>query len=156
MRSTRSLIQTMGRAARHINGTAILYADRITSSMRNAMDEIERRRTKQILFNQQHHIVPRSVNKQIKDMIDGIYAPENTSQNLQIAQTEARYSSMDESQLAKEIQLLEKICWLQRRTLNLSKQHIYATKSDSLETNCSSAPQPYLAKKSLIPAACRH
>ena len=76
--------------------------------MRNAMDEIERRRTKQILFNQQHHIVPRSVNKQIKDMIDGIYAPENTSQNLQIAQTEARYSSMDESQLAKEIQLLEK------------------------------------------------
>ncbi|MCC7135801.1 MAG: excinuclease ABC subunit UvrB [Nitrosomonas sp.] len=108
LRSTRSLIQTMGRAARHINGTAILYADRITNSMRNAMDEIERRRTKQILFNQQHHIVPRSVNKQIKDMIDGIYAPENTSQNLQIAQTEARYSSMDESQLAKEIQLLEK------------------------------------------------
>ncbi len=108
LRSTRSLIQTMGRAARHINGTAILYADRITNSMRNAMDEIERRRTKQILFNQQHHIVPRSVNKQIKDMIDGIYTPENTSQNLQIAQTEARYSNMDESQLAKEIQLLEK------------------------------------------------
>lgn len=108
LRSTRSLIQTMGRAARHVNGSAILYADRITNSMRNAMDEIERRRTRQILFNQQHHIVPRSVNKQIKDMIDGIYTTENALQNHQIAQTEAHYSNMDESQLAKEIQLLEK------------------------------------------------
>lgn len=108
LRSTRSLIQTIGRAARHVNGTVILYADRITDSMRSAMDETERRRTKQLLFNQQHHIAPRSVNKKIKDIIDGIYTPESASQNLQIAQIEARYSSMDESQLAKEIQLLEK------------------------------------------------
>ncbi len=108
LRSTRSLIQTMGRAARHLNGTVILYADRITNSMRSAMDETERRRTKQILFNQQHHIIPRSVSKQIKDMIDGVYVTENARQNLQIAQTEVRYSRMNESQLAKEIQVLEK------------------------------------------------
>ena len=73
LRSERSLIQTMGRAARHINGTAILYADKITNSMQRAIDETDRRRNKQILFNKKNNITPRSVNKHIKDLIDGVY-----------------------------------------------------------------------------------
>ena len=73
LRSERSLIQTIGRAARNMNGKAILYADRITDSMRRAMDETERRRTKQIAFNKEHGIEPRGVTKRIKDIIDGVY-----------------------------------------------------------------------------------
>ncbi|SEO48424.1 excinuclease ABC subunit UvrB [Nitrosovibrio sp. Nv6] len=108
LRSERSLIQTIGRAARHINGTALLYADRITNSMRLAMDETERRRNKQILFNQEHGITPRSVQKRVKDLIDGVYNMETAQQQLKAAQVQARYDSMSEVQLAKEIKLLEK------------------------------------------------
>ncbi|MDE2366221.1 MAG: excinuclease ABC subunit UvrB [Betaproteobacteria bacterium] len=108
LRSERSLIQTIGRAARHINGTALLYADKITDSMRLAMGETERRRNKQILFNQKHNIMPRSVHKRIKDLIDGVYNIETAQQQLKAAQVQARYDSMSEVQLAKEIKLLEK------------------------------------------------
>ncbi|SFN71452.1 excinuclease ABC subunit UvrB [Nitrosospira briensis] len=108
LRSERSLIQTIGRAARHINGTALLYADRITNSMRLAMDETERRRNKQILFNQEHGITPRSVYKRVKDLIDGVYSIETAQQQLKAAQVQARYDSMSELQLAKEIKVLEK------------------------------------------------
>lgn len=108
LRSERSLIQTIGRAARHINGTAILYADRITNSMRLAMDETERRRHKQTLFNQEHGITPRSVNKRVKDLIDGVYNIETAQQHLKAAQVQARYDSMSEVQLAKEIKAFEK------------------------------------------------
>ncbi|SDA12190.1 Excinuclease ABC subunit B [Nitrosospira sp. Nsp18] len=108
LRSERSLIQTIGRAARHINGTAILYADRITNSMRLAMDETERRRNKQTLFNQEHGITPRSVHKRVKDLIDGVYNIETAQQHLKAAQVQARYDSMSEVQLAKEIKAFEK------------------------------------------------
>ena len=108
LRSERSLIQTIGRAARHINGTALLYADRITDSMRLAMDETERRRNKQILFNQAHGITPRSVHKRVKDLIDGVYSMETAQQQFKAAQTQARYEAMSETQLAKEIKSLEK------------------------------------------------
>ena len=108
LRSERSLIQTIGRAARHINGTAILYADRITDSMRRAMYETERRRGKQVVFNQKHGIVPRSVQKRVKDLIDGVYNIETAHQHLKAAQVQARYDSMSETQLAKEIKLTEK------------------------------------------------
>lgn len=108
LRSERSLIQTMGRAARHVNGTVILYADHITGSMRRAIDETERRRTKQKLFNQQHNITPRGVNKRIKDLIDGVYDSKNEAEHLKVAQIQARYAAMDETQLTKEIQRLEK------------------------------------------------
>lgn len=108
LRSERSLIQTIGRAARHINGTAILYADRITGSMRSAMGETERRRNKQILFNHKHHITPRSVHKRVKDLIDGVYNIETAQQQLKAAQVQARYDAMSEVQLAKEIRGLEK------------------------------------------------
>ena len=108
LRSERSLIQTIGRAARHIHGTAILYADNITKSMRRAIDETSRRREKQMLFNQQHHITPRSVHKRIKDLIDGVYNHEAAQQNLKAAQDQARYDTMNEVQLSKEIQRVEK------------------------------------------------
>ncbi|SCX57044.1 excinuclease ABC subunit UvrB [Nitrosospira sp. Nsp1] len=108
LRSERSLIQTIGRAARHINGTAILYADRITNSMRLAMGETERRRNKQTLFNQKHNITPRSVHKRVKDLIDGVYNIETAQQHLKAAQVQARYDSMSEAQLAREIKAFEK------------------------------------------------
>lgn len=108
LRSERSLIQTMGRAARHINGTVILYADRITNSMRRAIDETERRRNKQKLFNQQNNITPRGVSKRIKDLIDGVYDSKDAAEHQKVAQIQAHYAAMDETQLAKEIQRLEK------------------------------------------------
>lgn len=108
LRSERSLIQTMGRAARHINGTVILYADRITNSMRRAIDETERRRNKQKLFNQQNDITPRGVSKRIKDLIDGVYDSKDAAEHQKVAQIQARYAAMNEAQLAKEIQRLEK------------------------------------------------
>ena len=73
LRSHRSLIQTIGRAARNVNGVAILYADKITDYMKAAIEETERRREKQIAFNQQHGIIPQQITKQVKDIIDGVY-----------------------------------------------------------------------------------
>ncbi|PTR16393.1 excinuclease ABC subunit B [Nitrosospira sp. Nsp2] len=108
LRSERSLIQTIGRAARHINGKALLYADRVTNSMRLAMDETERRRNKQVVFNQERGITPRSVHKRVKDLIDGVYSMETAQQQLKAAQVRARYDAMSEVQLAKEIKQLEK------------------------------------------------
>ena len=108
LRSERSLIQTMGRAARHINGTAILYADKITNSMQRAIDETNRRRNIQIQFNKENNITPRSVNKRIKDLIDGVYNIESEQQNLKDKKIQARYDSMSETQLSKEIKLQEK------------------------------------------------
>ena len=108
LRSERSLIQTIGRAARHINGKALLYADRITRSMRLAMDETERRRNKQTTFNQARGITPRSVHKRVKDLIDGVYSTGAAQQELKAAQIRARYDAMSEVQLAKELRQLEK------------------------------------------------
>ncbi|MCW5624083.1 MAG: excinuclease ABC subunit UvrB [Burkholderiales bacterium] len=108
LRSTRSLIQTIGRAARHINGTAILYADKETDSMRNAIAETERRRQKQTAFNAEHDIVPKGVTKRIKDLIDGVYDPDAARAQLKTAQNEVAYNSMSEKDLAKEIKRVEK------------------------------------------------
>jgi excinuclease ABC subunit B len=108
LRSERSLIQTIGRAARHLNGRAILYADKITESMRRAMDETERRRNKQLAFNKANGITPRGVQKRIKDMIDGVYNTDTARQELKAAQTVAAYKIMDEKSLTKQIKRLEK------------------------------------------------
>jgi len=108
LRSERSLIQTIGRAARNLNGTAILYADRITDSMRRAMAETERRRAKQMAHNEAHGIVPKGVTKRIKDIIDGIYDPDAAQKELKAAQQQAVYETMSEKDLAKEIKRLEK------------------------------------------------
>ena len=104
LRSERSLIQTMGRAARHINGTAILYADVMTNSIKRAIAETERRRNKQILYNKVHSITPAGIVKRIKDLIDGVY----DATQAQAAQEEARYEAMSEKQVAREIKALEK------------------------------------------------
>ena len=108
LRSERSLIQTIGRAARHLNGTAILYADRITDSMRRAIDETERRRNKQLAFNAEHGIVPRGVVKRIKDIIDGVYDADTARQELKAAQTAAEYKVMDEKSLTRKVKKIEK------------------------------------------------
>jgi excinuclease ABC subunit B len=108
LRSERSLIQTIGRAARHINGTAIMYADRVTESMQRAIGETDRRRAKQVAFNAAHDITPKGVTKRIKDIIDGVYDPQAAQHELRAAQSEAAYQSMDETALAREIRRLEK------------------------------------------------
>jgi excinuclease ABC subunit B len=108
LRSERSLIQTIGRAARHLHGTAILYADRVTDSMRRAIDETERRRNKQLAFNAAHGITPRGVQKRIKDIIDGVYDADASRQELKAAQTVAAYRVMDEKALTRQVKKLEK------------------------------------------------
>ena len=108
LRAERSLIQTIGRAARHINGTAILYADTMTDSMRKAIDETERRRAKQIAYNAASGITPKGVQKRIKDIIDGVYDVEEGRRELAAAQAQAKYEAMPGKDLEKELKLLEK------------------------------------------------
>ncbi|MEW6690065.1 MAG: excinuclease ABC subunit UvrB [Pseudomonadota bacterium] len=121
LRSERSLIQTIGRAARHINGAAILYADVMTDSMKRAIAETERRRNKQLLYNKQKSITPKGVMKRIKDLIDGVYDAEEAAQELKAAQLEARYEAMSEKQLAREIRALEKQMLGYARNLEFEK-----------------------------------
>ena len=121
LRSERSLIQTIGRAARNVRGKAILYADRITDSMKRAMGETERRRTKQIAFNKLHGIEPRGVQKRIKDIIDGVYDVKEKRSEMQIAQERARYEDMGQKDLAAEIKLLEKQMNVEAKNLEFEK-----------------------------------
>ena len=108
LRSERSLIQTIGRAARNLEGTAILYADTVTDSMRRAMDETDRRRTHQTAFNAANGIVPRGVHKDVRELIDGIVGAAETGATAQAALAVPNYQSMSERQLGKEIKRLEK------------------------------------------------
>ena len=121
LRSERSLIQTIGRAARNINGTAILYADKITDSMKRAMGETERRRNKQIAFNTEHGITPVGIQKQIRDLIDGVYKSDDARQELMAAQEQAKYESMSEKQVSKEIKRLEKLMIDHAKNLEFEK-----------------------------------
>jgi excinuclease ABC subunit B len=108
LRSGRSLIQTIGRAARHINGTAILYADRMTDSMKAAIEETDRRRAKQVAFNLSHGIEPKGISKRIKDMIDGVYDPDSARETRKAAEEEAKYDALSEKQLDQRIRKMEK------------------------------------------------
>jgi excinuclease ABC subunit B len=121
LRSERSLIQTIGRAARNLNGVALLYADRMTDSMERAIGETERRRAKQIAFNTANGIVPRGVQKKIKDMIDGVFSPSEAKEELAVAQESAKYESMSEKQIAKEIKRLEKAMLDHAKNLEFEK-----------------------------------
>src|SRR5438105_11783543 len=115
LRAERSLIQTIGRAARHINGTAILYADTMTKSMKAAIGETDRRRAKQILHNERMGITPKGVEKRIKDIIDGVYDVDEERKQLKAAQADAKYDSMAEKDLEKELK------WVERAMMDAAK-----------------------------------
>ncbi len=121
LRSERSLIQTIGRAARNLNGKAILYGDKITDSMRKAIDETDRRRNKQIAFNLANNITPIGIKKEIRDLIDGVYSPQEARLELQAAQETAKYESMSEKQVSKEIKRLEKLMIDHAKNLEFEK-----------------------------------
>jgi excinuclease ABC subunit B len=108
LRAERSLIQTIGRAARHVNGKAILYADRMTESMKKAIAETDRRRAKQTAHNKEHGITPKGVSKRIKDIIDGVYDVQERRVEWKAAEERAKYEDMSEKDLSKEIKKLEK------------------------------------------------
>jgi len=111
LRAERSLIQTIGRAARNLHGKAILYADRITDSMRKAIDETERRRAKQIAYNEAHGIQPQAIVKRVKDLIDGVYSEKSGRAADDQARAQVRHEAeavMSEADLAKAIKKLEK------------------------------------------------
>ena len=108
LRAERSLIQTIGRAARNLNGRAILYADRITDSMKKAMDETERRRNKQIAHNIEHNITPKSVVKRIKDLIDGVYSEKSGKEADKLLMQKALVEDMSDKDVSREIKRLEK------------------------------------------------
>lgn len=145
LRSERSLIQTIGRAARNLNGKAILYADRVTDSMKLAIGETERRRNKQIEFNTENGITPRGVNKQVKELIDGVFDPNASRQRK--ADKALEVAPLGEKQLSKEIKRLEKLMLEHaknlefekaaqaRDQLGLLKEQLFGSKGDSNVTS---------------------
>ena len=121
LRSTRSLIQTIGRAARNLNGMAILYADRETDSMRAAIAETNRRRAKQVAFNMANNITPRGVTKRIKDIIDGVYDIDEKRIEKKAAQDRKKYEILNEKQLEAAIKRTEKEMLESARNLEFEK-----------------------------------
>ena len=120
LRSHRSLIQTIGRAARNVNGKAILYADKITDSMKAAIDETERRRARQISFNAEHGIVPQQIKKQVRDLIDGVYHDENGSKGR--GRSKLKVGEIrNEDDAVKEIAKLEKAMQAAARDLQFEE-----------------------------------
>jgi len=121
LRAERSLIQTIGRAARNVNGRALLYADKITDSMRRAIDETERRRAKQIAHNTALGITPRSVSKRIRDLIDGVVSDKTAREEARSAKAAAEIEAMNEKDLGKRIKTLEKQMLEHARNLEFEK-----------------------------------
>ncbi|MBT9455001.1 MAG: excinuclease ABC subunit UvrB [Burkholderiaceae bacterium] len=122
LRAERSLVQTIGRAARNLNGKAILYGDRITNSMRLAIDETERRRTKQIAFNTLNNITPRSIKKSVRDMIDGVYSEKSGRDDQKLlGASGVELEELSEKDLSKRITLLEKQMLEHARNLEFEK-----------------------------------
>jgi excinuclease ABC subunit B len=121
LRSGRSLVQTIGRAARNLNGTAILYADEVTDSMRAALDETERRRNRQVAFNLQHGIVPRGITKEVRELIDGVFDSSGTASGLKAAEPAADYETMSEKQVGREIKRLERLMFEHAKNLEFEK-----------------------------------
>jgi excinuclease ABC subunit B len=124
LRSERSLIQTIGRAARNLHGRAILYADRMTDSMNRAIGETERRRTKQIAHNEAMGITPRSIVKQVRDLIDGVYSEKagKEAERLELAAVQrAKVEEMSEKDISKAIKQLEKQMMEHAKNLDFEK-----------------------------------
>ena len=124
LRSERSLIQTIGRAARNLHGRAILYADKVTNSMERAIGETERRRKKQIAHNLAHGITPRSIVKQVRDLIDGVYSEKAGKEAERLerdALQRAQVEDMSEKDISREIKRLEKLMMEHARNLEFEK-----------------------------------
>ena len=121
LRAERSLIQTIGRAARNVNGKAILYADRMTESMKKAIDETDRRRTKQIAHNLAEGITPRSIVKEVRDLIDGVYSEKTGKEMAKLDLERAKVEDMSEKDVAREIKRLEKLMLEHARNLEFEK-----------------------------------
>ena len=130
LRSTRSLVQTIGRAARHINGKAILYGDKVTDSMKRAIDETTRRRNHQLAYNVTHHITPVGVVKRIKDIIEGIYDPETANEQRLASSAIAQFHGLSEKQLEARLRVLEKEMLEAARNLDFETA---ATRRDELK-----------------------
>ncbi len=143
LRSERSLIQTIGRAARNLNGRAILYADKVTESMRKAIDETQRRRAKQIDHNTRLGITPRSIVKQVKDLIDGVYSEKSGREAEKLAQDaiqRAKVEDMSEKDIAREIKNLEKRMMEHARNLEFEKAAQVRDQLHVLKTRAFGAP----------------
>jgi excinuclease ABC subunit B len=122
LRAERSLIQTIGRAARNLHGKAILYADRVTDSMRSAIDETERRRARQIAHNAEHGIVPRGVTKQVRELIDGVVSDRAEREGAAARATAAAVEEvLEEKDLGKRIRQLERQMLEHARNLEFEK-----------------------------------
>ncbi len=137
LRSEGSLIQTIGRAARNVNGKAILYADRITGSMQRAIDETDRRRAKQLAYNREHNITPRSINKAIRDVMEGARsgAPLPAKEYARVAETQLEYASMSPAEMGKKIQQLEQEMYQHARDLEFEQAAAVRDEIRKLQSN---------------------
>jgi excinuclease ABC subunit B len=142
LRSERSLIQTAGRAARNINGKVIFYGNTITRSMRAAMDETNRRRKKQMAFNEANGIVPRGITKRIKDIIDGVYDKDEAQRELKAAQTQASYEALSEKQIIREMKRLEKAMHDSAKNLEFEKAADFRDQLKKLKVKFYGAEMP--------------
>jgi excinuclease ABC subunit B len=132
LRSDRSLIQTMGRAARNLNGRAIMYADKITGSMKRALDETERRRIKQKAHNKEHGITPKGIEKAITDVMGAGYEQKYQQQYLKVAEDQAGYAHMSPAKLSAEMDKLEKQMYEHAKNLEFEEAAAVRDKVEQL------------------------
>jgi len=144
LRSERSLIQTSGRAARNINGKVIFYGNRITRSMKLAIDETNRRRGVQMAFNEANGITPVGITKRVKDMIDGVYDKDEALRERKAAQDQANYESLSEKQIVKEMKRLEKAMHDAAKNLEFEKAADFRDQLKKLRVKFYGAEMPDL------------
>ncbi len=144
LRSERSLIQTAGRAARNINGKVIFYGNKITRSMKLAIDETNRRRGVQMAFNEANGITPVGITKRVKDMIDGVYDKDEVQRERKAAQDQANYESLSEKQILKEMKRLEKAMHDAAKNLEFEKAAEFRDQLKKLRVKFYGAEMPDL------------